>query len=149
MNPIREASRVVVERFVPHKPEKVWHALTEASVINEWLMKTDFQPNVGRRFTFRAAATPHWNGVVNGVVMIVEPYDQLSYRWTSASTDGGAGLNTVVTWTLVADEGGTVLRMEQSGFGSGDDQSRRGAEYGWQKFFARLEAVLDREKKAA
>ena len=38
---------VIVEKEFPHPPEKVWRALTESSLIEQWLMKNDFQPVVG------------------------------------------------------------------------------------------------------
>ena len=38
---------VVVERDVPFPPEKIWRALTQPHLIEEWLMKNDFAPVVG------------------------------------------------------------------------------------------------------
>jgi uncharacterized protein YndB with AHSA1/START domain len=38
-----ETLSVVVEREVPHPPEKIWRALTQPHLIEEWLMKTDFK----------------------------------------------------------------------------------------------------------
>jgi hypothetical protein len=38
---------IVIEREMPHPPEKIWRALTQAPLIEEWLMKNDFQPVVG------------------------------------------------------------------------------------------------------
>jgi uncharacterized protein YndB with AHSA1/START domain len=34
---------IVVERVIPHAPEKIWRALTQAPMIAEWLMKNDFK----------------------------------------------------------------------------------------------------------
>jgi uncharacterized protein YndB with AHSA1/START domain len=34
---------VVIEREMPHAPENVRRALTESPLIEEWLMKNDFQ----------------------------------------------------------------------------------------------------------
>ena len=45
---------VVVEREIPHPPEKIWRALTQPHLIEEWLMKNDFKPVVGHRFNLRA-----------------------------------------------------------------------------------------------
>jgi len=39
---------VIVERDVPHPPEKVWRALTQPHLIEEWLMKNDFKPILNR-----------------------------------------------------------------------------------------------------
>ena len=35
---------LTIERELPHPPEKVWRALTESSLIQEWLMGNDFEP---------------------------------------------------------------------------------------------------------
>ncbi|MGH7080130.1 MAG: SRPBCC family protein [Acetobacteraceae bacterium] len=59
MNQPAATRTLVIERELPHPPEKVWHALTEAPLIEDWLMKNDFQPVVGHRFTFRADPVPH------------------------------------------------------------------------------------------
>jgi uncharacterized protein YndB with AHSA1/START domain len=48
-----------------------------------------------------------------------------------------------VLFTLTPAEGGTHLRMEQSGFGPDQQAAYKGAGYGWQKFFAGLERVLN------
>ena len=44
---------VVVEREIPYPPEKIWRALTQPHLIEEWLMKTDFEPVVDHKFTLR------------------------------------------------------------------------------------------------
>ena len=33
---------IVIERVMPHPPEKIWRALTQCHLIEEWLMKNDF-----------------------------------------------------------------------------------------------------------
>jgi uncharacterized protein YndB with AHSA1/START domain len=132
MTATKTATRsVVVEREMPHPAEKVWRALTQGALLEEWLMKNDFQPVVGHRFTLRA----DW-GAVDGQVLAVEPNKTLSYSWAAY------GLESVVTWTLTPMGTGTYLRMEQSGFRSDQEQAYQGAQYGWQKFMAALEAVL-------
>jgi len=45
---------VVVERELPFPPEKIWRALTQPHLIEEWLMKNDFKPAVSHRFNLRA-----------------------------------------------------------------------------------------------
>ncbi len=130
---------LVVERVVPHPPEKVWRALTQEALIADWLMKNDFRPTVGARFTFRTQPMPHWNGVVECEVLAVEPHRRLSYSWNAA---GGKQLHTTVTWTLAPVEGGTRLRLEQSGFGAEDDNNYKGAAYGWQRNLDALDKLL-------
>jgi uncharacterized protein YndB with AHSA1/START domain len=122
---------VVIEREMPHPPEKIWRALTQGPLIEEWLMKNDFQPVVGHRFKFSA----DW-GAVDCEVLAVEPNKTLSYTWAAY------GLESVVTWTLTPTSTGTHLRMEHSGFRSNHQQAYHGAQAGWQQFFAKLEQVV-------
>ena len=46
-NTATETRSVVVEREIPFPPEKIWRALTQPHLIEEWLMKNDFKPVVG------------------------------------------------------------------------------------------------------
>ena len=130
-NTATETRSVVVERELPHPPEKIWRALTQPHLIEEWLMKTDFQPMVDHRFNLRG----DW-GTVDCQVMALEPNKTLSYSWVAM------GLDSVVTWTLTPTRTGTHLRMEQSGFRTDQQQAYQGAKYGWQKFFTGLERVV-------
>ena len=128
-----ETLSVVVEREMPFPPEKIWRALTQPELIEEWLMKNDFKPVVGQSFTLRA----DW-GSVDCQVLAVEPHKTMAYTW------GAYGLQSVVTWTLTPTSAGTRLRMEQSGFRRDQPQFYEGAKGGWQRFFANLEQVLER-----
>ena len=134
-----ETRSVVVEREMPHPPEKIWRALTQPHLIAEWLMKNDFKPVVGHRFNLRA----DW-GAVDCQVLTVEPNKTLSYTWNVTRDDDPGGLTSVVTWTLTPTATGTHLRMEQSGFRPDQPRYYQGAKYGWQQFLANLEQVLAR-----
>ena len=126
-----ETRSVVVEREMPHPPEKIWRALTQPHLIEAWLMKSDFQPVKGHRFDFRA----DW-GSVGCQVLEIEPNRTLAYSWAAY------GLESVVTWTLTPTGTGTRLRMEQSGFRPDQEQAYQGAKHGWQRFFASLAQVV-------
>jgi len=128
-----ETRAVVVEREIPYPPEKIWRALTQPHLIEEWLMKNNFKPVVDHRFNLSA----DWGGV-DCQVQTVEPNKTLSYTWDTKD------LKSVVTWTLTATSTGTHLRMEQTGFRSDQQQYYRGATVGWQRFLAALEEVLAR-----
>lgn len=131
------ASRsLVIEREMPHPPEKVWRALTQGALIEEWLMKNDFQPVVGHRFSFRSTPVPGWDGVIESEVQVIEPNSRLSYSW------GTMGTTSVVTWTLTPTKAGTHVRMEQTGFRSEQDAAYKGATYGWTKFIGNMERVV-------
>jgi uncharacterized protein YndB with AHSA1/START domain len=128
-----EMRSVIVEREIAFPPEKIWRALTQPHLIEEWLMKNDFKPVVGHSFNLRA----DW-GAVDCQVQTLEPNKTLSYTWAAM------GLESVVTWTLTPTGTGTHLRMEQSGFRPDQQQAYQGAKYGWQRFFANLEQILAR-----
>jgi len=135
-NPMTTTRSVVIERELPHPPEKAWRALTQGPLIKEWLMDNDFQPVVGHKFNFRSTPVPNWNGVIDCEVLVIEPNKKLSYTW------GTMGMGSVVVWTLVATHGGTLVRMEQSGFGPDQEAAYKGATYGWKKFIGNLERVV-------
>jgi uncharacterized protein YndB with AHSA1/START domain len=137
MNTPAAANRsVIIERKLSHSPAKVWRALTQGALVEEWLLKNDFQAVVGHKFTFRAEPNPHWDGIVECEVLTVEPQQRLAYKW------GSLGVGTVVTFTLTPVEGGVLLRMEQSGFRPDQEQNYRGAMYGWKGFMDKLEQVV-------
>ncbi len=96
-------------------------------------MKNDFKPDVGHDFKLSG----DW-GAVDCSVLAVEPNKTLSYTWVAM------GLESVVTWTLTPTSTGTHLRMEQTGFRPDQQQAYQGANYGWQRFFAKLDEVLAR-----
>jgi uncharacterized protein YndB with AHSA1/START domain len=124
---------VVVEREVAFPPEKIWRALTQPHLIEDWLMKNDFKPILAHRFQLRA----DW-GAVDCEVVALEPNKTLAYTWAAY------GLDSVVTWTLTPTGAGTRLRMEQSGFRPDQRQAYQGASAGWRKFLDALERIVAR-----
>src|SRR5258707_14967077 len=104
MTTATETRSVIVEREIPFPPEKIWRAITQPHLIEEWLMKNDFKPVVGHSFNLSA----DW-GAVDCQVQTVEPNKTLS------STCAAYGLESLVTWTPTPTGIGTHLRMEQSG----------------------------------
>lgn len=128
-----ETKSVLIEHEFPHSPEKIWRALTQPHLLQEWLMESDFKPVVGHDFNFRA----EW-GAVECKVLVIEPNKTLSYSWAAF------GLESIVIWSLTPTSTGTLLRMEQEGFRSDQQQAYNGAKHGWRKFFSNLESVLAR-----
>lgn len=123
---------LVIERRLPHAQDKVWRALTQSELMADWLMPNDFEPVAGKPFTLRTDPTPHWNGIVTGEVLEVQPMSRLVYKWYDMT----------IVMTLTPEDGGVLLRLEQSGFAN--DQAYAGAQYGWTNFLNRLEPVVAR-----
>jgi uncharacterized protein YndB with AHSA1/START domain len=134
--PAESTRTLVIERVFPHPPEKLWRALTENPLIAQWMMKNDFEPVVGRKFQFHSEPVPNWDGVIDCEVLIVDHLKRLSYSWRTMGADF------MVLWTLIPAEGGTQLRMEQSGFRPDQNAAYNGAKYGWQNFIGKMESVV-------
>jgi len=109
IEPSTETRSVVVERELPFPPEKIWRALTQPHLIEEWLMKSDFKPVVGHRFNLRRNPKPDLNITVDCQVLVVEPNKTLSYTWAALD------LESVVTWTLTKTSTGEQQPKAQSG----------------------------------
>jgi uncharacterized protein YndB with AHSA1/START domain len=140
MNTSTETRTVTVEREFAASPEKLWRALTQPHLIEEWLMKNDFRPDVGHNFQFRMEPQHGWNGIIDCRVVEIDPNRALTYTW------GSMGTETVVTFTLTRSGTGTHLRVEQSGFAADQAQAFAGATYGWKNFLGKLDQLLARSE---
>ncbi|MET0135121.1 MAG: SRPBCC domain-containing protein [Kibdelosporangium sp.] len=129
------------DAFLPHPPERVWRALTDPALLAAWLMPNDFLPRVGHRFTFRTAPAPGFDGVVRCEVLDLRPLELLRISWA-----GGPGVDTTVTWRLVAEGRGTRLFLRHEGFDETDPRQQavwRLLDGGWRSHLARrLESLL-------
>lgn len=128
------------KRQFVHPPEKLWRALTQPHLIEDWLMKNDFAPSIGHKFQLRG----EWGGVLDCEVLMLEPNQKLSYTWNFSNSDPNSALESVVTFTLTPLDDGTHLRMEQTGFRHQQKQAYGGARAGWKSFLEKLDNVLAR-----
>lgn len=133
-----ETRSVVIEREISHSPEKLWRALTQPHLMEEWLMKNDFKPDVGHQFKLKG----DWGGVLDCEVLEVEPHKSLSYTWDFVHPDPAFNLKSTVTFTLTPTANGTHLRVEQAGFRPEQKQAFGGAHAGWKQFLDKLEQVV-------
>jgi uncharacterized protein YndB with AHSA1/START domain len=136
---------IIVERTMPHPPEKVWRTLTQPELIAEWLMPNDFDPRPGACFTFRAKPMGDWNGIVHCEITAFEPPRRLAYTWkggSSANLAYGTVLDSVVEWTLTPVPGGTLVKMEHSGFGPRNASAYDAMSRGWPRVLERLEQLV-------
>jgi uncharacterized protein YndB with AHSA1/START domain len=143
-----ETKTIVVEYDIKRPPSAVWRALTEPALVARWLMENDIRPEVGHRFTFRAPPVAGWDGVVHCEVLEVDAPRRLRYSWrggADAIQGYGERIDTVVTWTLTATEGGgTLLRLEHAGFTDKNAFAYEGLAKGWRgKLATRIEAILN------
>lgn len=132
---------IIVERTMPHPPEKIWRALTQSDLIEVFLMKNDFQPLVGHRFHFWSRPMAGWNGVADCEVLVVDPPRRLVWSQNASGEQAAGGLHSTVTWTLTPVEGGTLVRMEHAGFAPKDEAGYRAMRSGWPGVLEGLEHV--------
>jgi uncharacterized protein YndB with AHSA1/START domain len=120
--------------FFPHPAETVWEYLTKPELMEQWLMKNDFQPVVGFDFQFRTGAIPNldFDGIFYCKVLEIIPFKKLSYSWTSGPGGGEITLDSVVVWKLETRDKGTELFLEHSGFAREENLNFfNGLNHGW------------------
>lgn len=122
---------LVLERDLPASLDSVWRALTEPTLIEQWLMPNDFEPIVDRSFNL----VGDW-GTVECKVLRAVPGKVLAYTWAAF------GLDIIVECTLSQSKTGTLLTVVQSGFKPDQQQFYDGAKGGWQQFLGKLEQVV-------
>lgn len=125
---------------LPHRPEKVWRALTDPDLLAEWLLPAiGFKPELGTAFAFKAQPVAGWDGTVQCRIAEIEPLRKLSYDWSV-----GTELKTVVTFTLAPSPSGTRMTLVQSGFRPDQKKNLGGARYGWKMMGGKLVDLLGR-----
>ena len=131
MNDDRRSIELEVE--VPGTPEAVWRAIATGPGITSWYVPHTVEERVDGVATASFGAGPEMQ--VNGRVAAWDPPHRIVF-------DGGEGApGLAFEWTVEASDGGTcVVRLVNSGFGSGepwDDQYDQMQE-GWKLFLLNL-----------
>ncbi|MCR8558001.1 SRPBCC domain-containing protein [Mucilaginibacter sp. BJC16-A38] len=137
--------------FFPHPQESVWEHLTKSELMAQWLMKNNFQPIVGHDFQFTTGPIPSLNfdGIFYCKVLEVDPFDRLSYSWSSGPGDGKITLDSVVTWTLEPKDKGTEVFLEHSGFAKKENLDfYNGLLQGWLEKFEKINKLLNAAQNA-
>jgi uncharacterized protein YndB with AHSA1/START domain len=126
---------IVVDFDLPQTPARVWRALTDSKLVEQWLMPNNLQALVGHHFQFHTQPVAGWDGTVQCQVLTVEPEQRLAYSWRGGSNDVqgyGHRLDTTVTWTLSpTSSGGTHVRLEHAGFTDQDTFAYENMGNGW------------------
>jgi len=122
--------------FYPHPIEAVWAAITDPAALAAWLMPNDFEPRVGKRFTFRGEPVPGWRGWIDCEVIALEPPSRMVWSWRS--TDEDPPMQVEIQLRTV--EGGTELTLAHTG----ETDPERGTRYasGWPPKLAELRNQL-------
>lgn len=138
---------IIQSWFFQQQPGDVWEYLTKPELIEQWLMKTDFQPIKGHKFRFTHTPKPDskYEGIVYCEVLEVKPFARLSYSWNGRTQDKSRSFNSTVEWTLIPKDNGTELRLRHSGFEVLEDMLNHSS--GWNSCLKRLEEHISTNKK--
>lgn len=128
--PTRDA--IIHEVFYGHPIERVWQALTDRRELADWLMENDFEPELGRSFSFRDHNLDEIDstGTIDCCVVELDPPRRLAYTWESPPKLH----RTLVSWSLDPTPGGTRVQLVHSGFAAGGEAGltiRDYLEWGW------------------
>ena len=130
------------EMVLSHPVERVWRAITDPAELANWFGDTarlDLRPGGDGLFTWEGDASA-------AVVEVVEPPRRFAFWWTPGVGDTVTPENrTLVDFTLDAVEGGTRLRLVESGFAALADGGRQRSDNveGWTIELGDLAAHLD------
>jgi uncharacterized protein YndB with AHSA1/START domain len=133
--------------FFKQTLQEVWEYLTKPELIEQWLMKTDFQPIPGHKFcfTFTPKTDSKYDAIVECEVLEVKPFSKLSYSWNGSSNSGNRTFNSKVVWILVPKENGTELHLQHNGFILLEDVFNH--TNGWNTCLKRFEELINTIKK--
>ncbi len=146
MRPIDKTSEtqsecISLEFDLQHSPAKVWRALTDPTLLAEWLLPAvGFSLAPGATFKLQAPPKPGWDGIVNCRLVEIEAGEKLTWSWVVGEID------TVVTFRLISTDAGTRLTIVQTGFKPGQEQNFAGARYGWKMMSEKLGNLLERTR---
>lgn len=127
---------IKLKTVLPYSQEKVWQALTDPKLLGSWFMENNIVPAVGHYFTFKMKPQKGWDGITHCEIIAVDPQKHIAYTYRGEATGEKAlacagihsstadkltkgiftKLDTVLSFTLEPTCGGTILKMEHSGY---------------------------------
>ena len=129
---------IELEVEVAGTPEEVWQAIATGPGISSWYVPHTVEERQGGATTVSFGPDPEMT--VGGRVAAWDPPNRVLF-------DGGEGVEGLAfEWLIEAGDGGTcVVRLVNSGFGSGDDWDAQydGMAEGWPLFLFNLELHLE------
>jgi len=126
---------VLVEDYA-HPLARVWAALTDPRALAEWLMTNDFEPRIGKRFTFSGPPSADWRGWMDCEVLEIEAPRRMVWSWRRSEAEPPNR----VEFRLEPIAGGTRLTLLHTG----DTEPAIEGRYrsGWPAKLATLRQIL-------
>ena len=131
---------VVVERWLPVTPERVWAYFTDASLWARWQgTGASIDPRPGGEIAIRMG-TGGEAGARGEFMLLDEPHRLVfTWGWVDAPFGEVPPGSTTVEVELHAESGGTLLRLTHSGLPPGLGGAH---DEGWTLYLGRLDMVL-------
>ena len=134
--------KLVKTLFLKAPPEHVWKFLTEKDKLAIWFHNAEEDVRDGGNFTLVSNSLgKEGERIVWGEVIEFDPPRRLVHKFTHNFLNGA---ETTCEWTLSSVEGGTILRLEHTGWENAKEIAfSQGADHdvGWDEHFARLRKV--------
>lgn len=136
-----------IKWFYPYPVETIWQCLTDPELLKQWSLNAgDFKAEVGFKWMMVQPPRPKmkWDGKTYFEVLEIVPLQKLAYSLQGGPAEGVITLDTVVTWKLYPQNGGTELHLHHTGFkGPRNIFTSFIMEMGWKKkVIKRLEKAM-------
>ncbi|HEY1871712.1 MAG TPA: SRPBCC domain-containing protein [Chitinophagaceae bacterium] len=137
--------------FFPHTPGVVWEYLTRSELIEQWLMKNDFEPIVGYDFKFNSRPVPQldFDGIVYCKVLEIVPQKKLTYSWKCGPGNNQITVDSIVEWTLHEKDNGTELQLDHTGFHETNMSMFLAVDEGWLKNMKKIGELINKAIRGA
>ncbi len=145
INPDQDA--VVCETFIAAPPERVFQAITDPRELLQWwgqkemyrTTKFEIDLRVHGQWTSTGVSANGDTFQVHGEYLEIDPPRLLVYTWAATWT---GTLKTTVRWELTAGNGGTLVKIQHSGFAGNADAARSHGE-GWHRVLVWIQAFVE------
>ncbi len=128
---------VSIEELFAAPIERVWQALTDAAMIERWLMSTSgFEARVGARFSLGEGPRADCSGHVECEVLELSPPRRMVWSWRAAEDPA----TTRLLIELEPSEQGTRLTLRHTG--EADERTVRSTTGGWTEKLRALDELL-------
>jgi glutathione S-transferase len=137
---------LVLTRHFKASPARVFAAFTEKPLMQAWYgpeshscPRCEVDARVGGKYRIELHSAAGSVNVVSGEFREIQPPERLVYTW-GWLRGAGRSPDTLVTITFRERDGGTDLRLEQTGFLTAEDRDAHG--HGWNSTLNSLDALL-------
>lgn len=147
---LAEKPSLVLTRFYPVEPEKVWRAWTDPQTLKRWwgpggaepVAVADLDPRAGGRFRIVFGGAQGTDHEVQGVYQEVAPNRRLAFTWTWPRTTPERESVVTIEFRKVPRGTELLFRHEQLF----DEAVRDGHRRGWTESLVKLERLLLAER---